>query len=125
MAEGWLRHLYGNRYEAFSAGTEPTGVHSLALTVMAEAGVDISGQSSKSVDLFQDVPIDWAVTVCDRAREACPYFPYAADIFHMSFADPASVQGSEDDRLAAFRLARDEIRRWIEKTFSKEEPADD
>jgi arsenate reductase len=118
MAEGWLRHLYGDRYDALSAGTQPTAVHPLTVRVMAEVGIDISGQASKSVDLFHDLPIHWAITLCDQARETCPYFPYAEDIFHAGFADPAAVQGSEDEKMAAFRFARDEIRRWIEAAFS-------
>lgn len=124
MAEGWLRHLGGGRYVAASAGTQRRGVHPLAVEVMAEAGIDLSAHRSKTVeealaehgDAENGGGFDTVVTVCDAAHEACPYVP-ARRTLHRSFADPSAVEGSRDERLAAFRTARDEIRAWVERTF--------
>ena len=120
MAEGWLRYLYGERFEVASAGTEPTRVHPLAIAVMREVGVDISGHRSKSIETFLDRPIDLVVTVCDHAREVCPVVPGARRTLHYSFPDPSAVEGSEADCLKAFRAVRDEIRAWIETEFGPE-----
>jgi len=117
MAEGLLRALLGGEYEALSAGIQPTAVHPLAIRVMREDGIDISGQISKDVSQFVDQEIDIVVTVCDRAREACPFFPYGKKFLHQSFADPAAGTGGEENQLEAFRRARDEIRAWIEAQF--------
>lgn len=119
MAEGWLRHLGGPLYTAASAGTERRGVHPLATAAMAEVGVDLAAHSSKTVDDALNEhggDFDTVVTVCDSAREACPYVP-ARRTLHHAFADPSAVAGSEEERLAAFRTARDEIKAWIEYTF--------
>jgi arsenate reductase len=113
MAEGLLRHDAGDRFEVASAGTKPTRVRAEAIAVMAEIGIDISGHRSKSVDEFLPDPPDLLVTVCDSARESCPVFPGAVERRHMPFEDPAAVEGSEEERLAAFRRARDQIRRAI------------
>jgi arsenate reductase len=110
MAEGLLRHLAGDRFEAFSAGTEVSSVRPEAISVMAELGIDISGQHSKSVEKFVGQQFSWAITVCDRARESCPYFPGAEQTAHWGFDDPAEAKGTEAERLHAFRRARDEIR---------------
>jgi arsenate reductase len=91
MAEGWHRHLGGDRYEALSAGTAPKPVHPLAVRAMREAGVDISGQRSKSVADLPGIPLDTVITVCDRARQSCPVFPGAAATLHRSFDDPAEA----------------------------------
>jgi arsenate reductase len=119
MAEGLLRHLAGDRFEVASAGTEARGVNSLAVRAMAESGVDISRQSSKTLDRFLDDPWDFVVTVCDSAREACPVFPRAATRVHWSFDDPSGARGSDAERLAVFRRVRDEIEAritaWIER----------
>jgi len=117
MAEGLLRALYGDRYEVVSAGTEPTSVHPLAVQVMAEIGIDISSHQSNSVEELRNLPFDFVVTVCDRAKEQCPWFPGAQRFLHHSFEDPASVRGSEFDRLVAFRRVRDQLRQWIIQTF--------
>jgi len=116
MAEGLLRALYGDRYESYSAGTEATVVNPNAVSVMAEAGVDISGQRAKMVDELWGQQFDYVVTLCDSAKETCPFFP-GTRILHQSFDDPAAVSGSEEEILQAFRRCRDEIRRWIETTF--------
>jgi arsenate reductase (thioredoxin) len=110
MAEGLLRHDAGNTYEVFSAGTKPTHVRTEAITVMREAGIDISGQRSKSVEEFVGQDFDYVITVCDNAKESCPIFPAKTKRIHWSIEDPAAVQGSEAERLAAFRRVRDELR---------------
>lgn len=113
MAEGWLRHDLGEAVEAFSAGTQPSFVHPLAVRVMAEAGVDLSGHRSKSVSEFREQPFDLVVTVCDAANEACPAFPGAARQVHESIPDPARWTPDEDVALERFREVRDLIRERI------------
>ena len=102
MAEGILRHLSGGRIEAFSAGSQPTNLHPLAVRAMAKMGIDISNQRSKHLDEFLDQPFDFIVTVCDRIRESCPTFPGDPERIHWSFIDPAIVEGSEKERYGAF-----------------------
>ena len=119
MAEGWLRHLGGDRYESLSAGAKPTGyVHPLAIKAMAEVGVDISQHRSKSIDEFNGQPLDLLVTVCDNARESCPAYAGAKRQVHWGFDDPAHATGSEAEKMAEFRRGRDEIgariRRFVE-----------
>jgi arsenate reductase len=113
MAEGWLRALAGDRYEAASAGTEATRVHPLAARAMAEVGIDLGGHTSKTLDRFVGQEWAWVVTVCDAAQERCPLFPGAARRLHRSFPDPSRATGTEDARLDAFRRVRDEIRDWL------------
>ena len=114
MAEGLLRALAGDRFEAMSAGTEATHVRPLAIRAMRELGVDISGQESKTLDRYLREPFDYVITVCDDANEACPFFPGAANRLHWSFEDPSRAEGSEEERLAVFRSVRDRIRQRIE-----------
>ena len=109
MAEGLLRHDAGDRFDVFSAGTRPANVRPEAITVMQELGIDIAGHRSKSVDEFAGQGFDYVVTVCDNAKASCPVFPGTTTI-HWSFDDPAAVEGSEKQRLAAFRHVRDELR---------------
>lgn len=109
MAEGWLRHLAGDRFDVSSAGTNPAGLNPEAVETMRESGMDISGHRSKHLNEFLDHQFDYVVTVCDRAKEACPIFPGARSLLHWSFDDPASAQGSDDERRAVFRRVRDEI----------------
>jgi len=118
MAEGLLRHDAGDTYEVFSAGTKPTLVRPEAIQVMREAGIDISGHRSKSVDEFEEENFDYVITVCDNAKESCPIFPATTRRIHWSIDDPAAVQGSEEERLAAFRFARDELRARL-KAFTQ------
>jgi len=113
MAEGWARHLRAGEIEASSAGTAPTRVHPLAVRVMAEAGVDISGQRAKSATEFAGREFDVVVTLCDDARESCPFFP-AKKLVHRAFEDPAAATGSEEEVLAVFRRVRDEIRAFVQ-----------
>lgn len=114
MAEGLLRHLAGNRFEVFSAGTEATHVRQLAVRAMDEIGIDLSGQQSKTLDRYIGQTFDYVITVCDEANEACPVFPGARQRLHWSFEDPAQATGSEEERLRVFQLVRDEIRERIE-----------
>lgn len=118
MAEGLLRHLAGQRFEAFSAGTSPQGLSAGAVRAMREIGVDISAQRSEHVDTYLDAGIDTVITVCERAAANCPVFPGAAERVQWSFDDPADATGSDERRMAAFRRVRDEIDRslrgWID-----------
>jgi arsenate reductase len=109
IGEGWVRHDLGDRVEVYSAGTKPSFVHPRAIQVMAEAGVDLSGHTSKSAQDLKALPFDLVVTVCDSAREACPVFPGAKRTIHHAFEDPAHA-GEGDDAIPVFRRVRDEIR---------------
>ena len=115
MAEGLLRALAGDRFEPFSAGTEATTLQPLAIKVMAELGIDITMQSSKTLDRYLHEPFDMVITVCDAAAETCPIFPSAAQRRHWSFADPSKATGSETERLAVYRHVRNAIRSHIEQ----------
>ncbi len=119
MAEGFLRALYENDYEVFSAGTEPTAVHPCAVKVMKEAGIDISSHKAKNVSEFIGQEMDEVVTVCDQASETCPFFPYGKKSLRQSFPDPSSFLGSEEDKSAFFRQVRDLIRDWINTQFGQ------
>ncbi|MFQ6108425.1 MAG: arsenate reductase ArsC [Candidatus Aminicenantales bacterium] len=119
MAEGFMRHLYSDRYRAHSGGTEPFRVNPFAIAVMKEVGIDISTHTSKSLDRFLDKDIDYVVTVCDRAKQSCPFFPGGKKVLHKSFEDPAQFKGSRAQTLATFRRVRDEIKEWIVKTFGE------
>ncbi len=110
MAQGWVTHLLGSRWEAHSAGTMPAGaVHPLAVRAMEDVGIDISAARPTHVERYLAEPWDLVVTVCDSARESCPVFPRPVEQIHLSFPDPALADGSEDERLAAFRAVRDDI----------------
>ena len=115
MAEGLLRHLGGERFEVFSAGTEATHVRPLAIQAMAEIGIDISQQESKTLERYLQQPFDEVITVCDTAAETCPIFPGAAHRRHWSFPDPSKATGSEAEQLAVYRHVRDAIRTRIEQ----------
>jgi arsenate reductase (thioredoxin) len=115
MAEGLLRHDGGGSFEVFSAGTNPTQVRSEAIAAMREAGIDISGHRSKSVDEFAGQAFDYVITVCDNAKESCPVFPARTKRIHWSVEDPAAVEGSQYERLAAFRRIRDELRGHLQR----------
>lgn len=113
MAEGLLRHQAGDRYEVFSAGTHPSAVRREAIAAMKEIAIDISGHRSKSIAGFAGQEFDFVITVCDNANESCPLFPGRTQRLHWPFEDPAALQGSEQERLAAFRTVRDQIRERI------------
>ena len=114
MAQGWAEQLKGDVIEAFSAGVRPAKVSELAIEVMAEAGVDISGHVSKHVDDLAGVEFDYVVTVCDNAREHCPIYPGGTKVVHRSFEDPAAVIGTVEEVRAKFREVRDQIRAFVE-----------
>jgi arsenate reductase len=135
MAEGFLKHFYGERYEAFSAGSKPTHVHPLAIKVMAEVRIDISKHTSKSIEDFRNKDIDLVVTVCrSSAKEVCPFcsspilgsrpeiiastVPSARKYIEHGFSDPSEVDGSDEERTEAFRRVRDEIASWIKDAFT-------
>ena len=120
MAEGLLRHLAGDRFEAFSAGTEATRVRPLAIMAMEEIGIDISSQESKTLDRYLGEPFEYVITVCDDANEACPFFPEATTRLHWSLRDPSQARGSEEERLAVFRSVRDELRSRIEQELTNQ-----
>jgi arsenate reductase len=117
MAEGLVNAFAGDRFEAHSAGTEPSQVNPLAIKVMAEIDIDISGHHSKGVEQFLDQEFDYVVTVCDHAKETCPFFPGGKERIHRGFQDPTAWEGAGDERVAIFRRLRDEIRNWVEETF--------
>lgn len=116
MAEGWAKALLSGRVRAFSAGTKPHGLNPLAVRAMREAGVDISGHTSKTADGLRDERIDLVVTVCDSAHEACPVFPEATRIIHRGFDDPprlAQSAANDDEAMVHYRRVRDEIRQMV------------
>ena len=115
MAEALLRTRGGTAFEVNSAGTEPKGVNPLTVRVLAEAGIDASFARSKSVSEFLDQPFDYVVTVCDQARQACPVFPGGRERLHWDFEDPAAVQGSDDERIAAFRATLEGLRPKVDE----------
>ena len=117
MAEGWARHLKGDQIEPYSAGIEAHGLNPDAVRVMAEAGVDISGQRSKHVDELRGIPFDYVITVCGHAHEHCPVFPGKAKIVNVSFDDPprlAADARTEEERLVPYRRVRDAMRAFVE-----------
>ncbi|MCW4026667.1 MAG: arsenate reductase ArsC [Candidatus Bathyarchaeota archaeon] len=120
MAEGLLNALFGDRYEGYSAGTEPSNVNPYAINAMAEIGIDISTHRSESIEEFRGKTFDHVVTVCDRAREVCPFFP-GKRVLHKSFEDPSEFKGAEDETLEQVRRVRDDIKDWIQETFCEEE----
>ena len=118
MAEAWTRQLRGDLLEAYSAGVKPEGVDPRAIKAMAEVGVDISGQESKNLDALGGLEFDYVVTLCDNARESCPYFPAKTRLMHQGFDDPpklAEGANDENEAMAHYRRVRDEIRAFVEK----------
>jgi arsenate reductase (thioredoxin) len=121
MAEGWTRALKGESIEAYSAGIETHGLNRTAVEVMAEAGVDISQHTSKHIDSLKDIAFDAVITVCDNARETCPFFPGARKMLHVGFSDPpamakelAAKGASKEEQRNCYLLVRDEIRAFVE-----------
>ncbi|HAL52670.1 MULTISPECIES: arsenate reductase ArsC [Sphingobacterium] len=115
IAEGFLRHFAGSRAEVYSAGIETHGVNPKAIQVMAEAGIDISAHTSNNVNEYADIDFDHVITVCDNAKESCPYFPSKAKKLHYNFPDPAKATGTDEEVINEFRRVRDLI-----KTYSAE-----
>jgi arsenate reductase (thioredoxin) len=115
MAEGFLRHLGGESFEAHSAGIEPTDeIHPCAVEAMDEIGIDISEQESKTLERYLGEPFDYVIKVCDDANEACPFFPGAQSRLHWSLEDPSRAEGSEEERLEVFRRVRDGIKHRVQ-----------
>jgi arsenate reductase len=118
MAEGWARALKADIIEPYSAGTKPHGVDPLAVKVMAEVGVDISNQKSKSLESLKDIRFDYVITLCADANETCPFFPGAVKTVHVGFDDPpglARAAVTEEERLAIYRRVRDELKAFVEE----------
>ncbi len=120
MAEGYLKHFAGTGYTVYSAGIEAHGVNPRAVAVLAEDGIDISGHTSNVIDDFNGVVFDYVITVCDNAKENCPYFPGGGKRFHQNFPDPAKATGAEPAILDEFRKVRDMIKSYCEE-FSNTE----
>lgn len=118
MAEGWTRSLKGDVIEAHSAGVEPHGVDPRAIRAMAEAGVDISAQTSKHVDMLEDMDFDYVVALCSSAQQACPVFPAKSRVLHFGFDDPPALAAgakTEEEAMSHYRRVRDEIRQLVER----------
>jgi len=120
IAEGYLRSYAGDKFNVYSAGVEKHGVNPLAVEIMAEAGIDISKQTSNLADEYTGINFDIILTVCDNANERCPYFPGTAKRLHHNFPDPAKAGGTREEILSSFRKTRDLIDEWI-KNFIAEE----
>jgi arsenate reductase len=112
MAHGYLQHFAGNRAEVYSAGVETHGVNPRAIAIMKEDGIDISHHTSNNVDEYRDLAFDHVITVCDNAKERCPWFPTTAQKHHHNFTDPAKATGTEAEIMAEFRRVRDEIKAY-------------
>lgn len=114
IAEGYLRYFAGNRAQVYSAGVETHGVNPKAIATMQEDGIDISGHTSNHVDEYRDIEFDYVITVCDNAKENCPYFPSKAARFHYNFPDPAKAQGTPEEITEEFRRVRQMIKDYSE-----------
>ena len=119
IAEGYLRQFGGNKAEVYSAGVETHGVNPRAIQVMKEDGIDISHHTSNNVNEYKDIDFDYVITVCDNAKERCPYFPSKAKKFHYNFPDPAKAKGTEEEVMQQFRTVREMIKRYS-KEFVEE-----
>lgn len=116
IAEGYLRHFAGDKAEVYSAGVETHGVNPRAIATMAEDGIDISAHTSNNVAEYRDIPFDFVITVCDNAKERCPFFPTTAQKFHENFPDPAKATGTEEEIMQQFRTVRQVIKDYT-KSF--------
>ncbi|NCO27882.1 MAG: low molecular weight phosphatase family protein [Caldiserica bacterium CG_4_8_14_3_um_filter_35_18] len=119
MAEAFLKTLFPERFEVYSAGTQPGKLNPFVVKAMVEVGMDISGNHTKSVDEFKGDKFDLVVTVCDQAKETCPYFPGALDYLHRNFEDPSTFTGSEEEIMEKVRQVRDNIKNWVIETFGE------
>ena len=117
IAEGLLRQKYGDQYEVFSAGTRQSKISTRAIAVMNEIGIDIGHHHSKTLAEIADIPVDLAVTLCDRAHAACPVIPNAQRTIHRDFSDPHQTPGTEEEVLQGYRAVRNELSAWIDATF--------
>jgi arsenate reductase (thioredoxin) len=114
IAEGYLRYFAGAKANIYSAGIETHGVNPKAIEIMKRDGVEISGQTSNNIDEYFDIPFDYVITVCDNAKESCPYFPIKAVKLHHNFPDPAKAKGSDEDIMEQFREVREMIRKYVQ-----------
>ncbi len=112
MAEGYLIHFAAGKAEVYSAGVETHGVNPRAIATMKDDGIDISSHTSNNINEYRDIDFDYVITVCDNAKERCPYFPSKAQTFHHNFPDPAKATGTEADILEQFRLVREQIKQY-------------
>lgn len=112
IAEGYLQYFAGTKAKVYSAGVETHGVNPKAIAVMAEDGIDISQHTSNHIDEYREVDFDFVITVCDHAKERCPFFPAAAQKFHENFPDPAKATGTPEEIMAAFRAVRQQIKEY-------------
>jgi arsenate reductase len=117
IAEAILNKLYGDRYTAFSAGTDPTQIDPLVVLVMNEIDIDMTNYQSKGLNIFKDSTLDYVITLCDQAKESCPYFPGGNLHLHRGFPDPSGFKGNPEDVINGYRRIRDEIKNWLEKEF--------
>ena len=114
IAEGYLRHFAGDKAEVYSAGIETHGVNPKAIEIMKRDGIDISGHTSNNIDEYTGIDFDYLITVCDNAKESCPYFPTSAVKFHYNFPDPAKATGTEEEVMEQFREVREMIRKYAQ-----------
>ncbi len=119
IADGYLRHFAGSNAEVYSAGVETHGVNPRAIAIMKEDGIDISNHTSNNVNEYTQIPFDYVITVCDNAKERCPYFPTKAQLFHHNFPDPAKATGTEEEIMQAFRSVREEIKAYCKEFVEK------
>ncbi len=119
MAEGYLKHFSKGKAEIYSAGIEAHGVNPAAIETMKNDGLDISQQTSDAIDRYKDIAFDFVITVCDHAKENCPYLPGSAEVFHQNFPDPAKASGTETEIKQQFEKVRNRIKSYCEK-FVKE-----
>ncbi|MCX8148962.1 MAG: arsenate reductase ArsC [Thermaurantimonas sp.] len=119
IAEGYFKYFAGDRAEVYSAGMETHGVNPRAIATMVEDGIDISTHTSNHVDEYRNIDFDYVITVCDHAREVCPYIPSNAQQFHHNFKDPAKATGTEEEIMAEFRKVRDEIKKFAKEFVDK------
>ena len=119
IAEGYLRHFANNKANIYSAGIETHGVNPKAIQVMAEDGIDIYKHTSNNIDEYMDIPFDFVITVCDNAKENCPYFPTNAQRFHQNFPDPAKATGDVNEVINEFRKVRDMIKAYSESFINE------
>ncbi|MGN6541461.1 MAG: arsenate reductase ArsC [Ginsengibacter sp.] len=119
MAEGYLRYFAGNKAQVYSAGVETHGVNTRGVAVMKEDGVDISTHTSNNINEYRNIDFDYIITVCDNARERCPFFPSNAQKLHHNFPDPAKATGTEEEIKEAFRSVRDQIKAYSQDFVNK------
>ncbi|MCW7494562.1 arsenate reductase ArsC [Leptospira sp. 2 VSF19] len=120
MAEGWMRFYAKDKANVYSAGIETHGVNPKAIATMKDIGIDISNHTSNHINEYKDIPFDFLITVCDHAKENCPYFPSDAKRFHHNFSDPSKLLGTEEEVKAAFANTREEIRKYCENFVNQE-----